>query len=136
MPKSMARVPPSNRWTSYDDWDYDGMKERLQTFMSTLHKSVLARHAELITGQSISISEPLAAGQSWACFEPIAADGNLIIARVRLPSHPHSTGATDVQAELYSIMCEVATMTYLRDKVTTGRLPRLYTYAGLDRNGQ
>ena len=125
-----AKVPPSARWTSYNDWDYNGMKERLETFMSTLNKSTLVRHAELVMGQKVSISEPFSAGQYWACFELIAADGSLIIARVRLPRHPNNTDAVNEQSELYSITCEVATMMFLRGKVTTVPFPRLYTYAG------
>jgi hypothetical protein len=27
-------VPPSAGWTSYDGWDYNGMKERLERFIT------------------------------------------------------------------------------------------------------
>lgn len=130
MATSTARVPPSARWTSFDSWDYNGMKERLESFMSTLNKSTLVQHAEQVMGQKFSISEPFSAGQYWACFELIAANGSLIIARVRLPRHPDSTDAVSEQSELYSITCEVATMAFLQEKVTTVPFPCLYAYAG------
>ena len=106
------------------------MKERLETFMSTLNKSILVQHAEHVIGQKFSISEPFSAGQYWVCFELISADGSLVIARVRLPRHPDSTDAVTEQSEIYSITCEVATMTFLREKVTTVPFPCLYVYAG------
>lgn len=98
--------------------------------MITLEKSALVRHAELVMGQKYLISKPFSAGQYWACFELIAADGSLIIARVRLPKHPNSTNTVNDQSELYSITCEVATMMFLHGKVTTVPFPRLYAYAG------
>lgn len=127
---STSKVPPSMRWKSYDDWNYNGMKERLERFMSKLNKSTLVQHAEHVMGKNFSISEPFSAGQYWACFELIAADDSLIIARVRLPRHPNSTNAVDEQSESYSITCEVATMNFLCENLTTVPFPRLYAYAG------
>jgi hypothetical protein len=97
--------------------------------MSTLNKSVLVRHAELVMGQPVSISEPFSAGQNWARFELIAADSSLVIARVRLSKQLNSTDSVNEQSELHSITCEVATMMFLREKITTVPLPRLYIYA-------
>lgn len=131
MATSTAKVRPSARWTSYDGWDYNGMKERLDAFMSTLNKSALVQHAEHVIGQKFSISEPFSAGQYWACFELVGADGTLVIARVRLPRHPaNSSDSVNEQSELYSITCEVATMTFLRENVSTVPFPCLYAYAG------
>lgn len=94
------------------------MKGRLETFMSTLNKSTLVRHAELILGQEVSISEPFSAGQNWACFELVVSDGSLIIALVRLPAHSNDAGAVNEESELYSINCKVVTMRFLRKKIT------------------
>jgi hypothetical protein len=44
-------TPPSAGWTSYDGWDYNGMKERLERFMSIINKSSLVEHTQLIIGQ-------------------------------------------------------------------------------------
>lgn len=85
------------------------MKERLEPFMSTLNKSVLVQHAEHVMGRNFSISEPFAGGQNWACFELNAADGGVVIVRVRLSKHPDSADAANEQSELYSIIYEVAT---------------------------
>jgi hypothetical protein len=98
--------------------------------MSTLSKSILVRHAELVMCQPVSISEPFSAGQNWPCFELIVADSSLVIARVRLPKKLNSTDSVNEQSVLYSISCEVATMIFLGEKITTIPLPRLHTYAG------
>ena len=79
---------PSRRWTSFGGWDYNGMKERLQAALDKINKPALLRHAERIKGQKVVMSEPFSAGQYWICFEMIAEDGSLVIARVRLPRHP------------------------------------------------
>jgi len=113
---------------SYDDWDYNGMKERLERFISIINKSSLIEHTQFIAGQSVSISEAFSAGQSWCCFELLAADGRLIIARVRLPRHPDSTDGANEHSELYSIECEVATMKFFHENVTGVPFPRLYAY--------
>jgi hypothetical protein len=96
-------VLPSAGWTSYDGWDYNGMKERLERFMSIINKSSLVEHTQLIIGQTVSISEAFSAGQFWCCFELLAADGQLIVARVRLPKHPDSTDGANEHSEMYSI---------------------------------
>lgn len=72
-------VLPSAGWTSYDGWDYNGMKERLERFMTLIDRSSLMEHTQLIIDQPVSISEAFSAGQFWCCFELLAADGQLII---------------------------------------------------------
>jgi hypothetical protein len=121
-------VPPSAGWTSYDGWDYNGMKERLERFISITNKSSLVEHTQLILGQPVSISEAFSAGQFWCCFELVAADGRLIIARVRLPRHPDSTDGVNEHSEMYSIQCEVATMKFLHENFKSVPFPRLYAY--------
>jgi hypothetical protein len=123
-------VPPSAGWTSYDGWDYNGMKERLERCMSIINKSSLVEHTQLIIGQPVSISEAFSAGQFWCCFELLAVDGRLIIARVRLPRHPDSTDSAIEHSELYSIECEVAQMKFLHENVTGVPFPKLYAYEG------
>lgn len=121
---------PSSRWTSYDGWDYNGMKERLETFMARINKSALVTHAEELTGNNVSISEPFSAGQFWCCFELVDADGTLLIARVRLPRHPDSNDRVDEKSELYAIECEVATMEFLGESIEGVPFPRLHAYEG------
>ena len=104
------------------------MKERLERFMSIINKPALVEHAQIIMGQPASISEAFSAGQFWCCFELIGADGRLIIARVRLPSHPDSIDSTNAHSELYSIECEVATMNFLHRSVTGVPFPKLCTH--------
>jgi hypothetical protein len=76
---------PSGRWTSFDGWDYNGMKERLQTALDNIDKPTVLRHAERIKGQKVIMSEPFSAGQYWICFEMIAEDDSLVISGVCLP---------------------------------------------------
>lgn len=97
------KVLPSTGWKSYDGWDYNGMKERLESFMGVINKHALLQHAQSIIGQPVIISEAFSAGQSWCCFELVAADGRLIIARLRLPKHPDSARRANDDSELYSI---------------------------------
>lgn len=111
-------------------WDYNGMTERLERFMSIINKSSLVEHTQLIIGQPVSISEAFSAGQFWCCFELLAGDGRLIIARVRLPRLPDSTDSANEHSELYSIECEVATMKFFHENVTGVPFPRLYAYEG------
>ena len=89
---STSKAPLSAGWTLFDGWDYNGMKERLEMLLSRLDKSARIRHAERIKGQNLTMSDPLPAGQYWVCFEMIAEDGRLVIARVRLPRHPGTPG--------------------------------------------
>jgi hypothetical protein len=55
---------PSERWASFDDWDYDGMKERLEKFMASINKTALAEHAEIVLNSPVSMSEPFIRGGS------------------------------------------------------------------------
>jgi len=102
------------------------MKKRLEGFMATLNKTALTEHAESILGSSVFMSEPFSAGQYWCCFECVAPDGRLVIARVRLPKHPDSKASDEDEA--YIMQCEVATMGFLRENVTTIPVPALYAF--------
>lgn len=44
---------PSKRWTYFDGWDYNGMKEGLQAALDSIDKSALLRHAERIKKQKV-----------------------------------------------------------------------------------
>ncbi|KAK4038016.1 hypothetical protein C8A01DRAFT_48310 [Parachaetomium inaequale] len=125
-----SKTLPSSRWTSLDSWDYNGMQERLQTLLFKLDKSVLLRHAESVTGQRLTMSEPFSAGQYWICFELVAEDGSLVIARVRLPRHPDLPSTVTEKDELYSISCEVSTMQFVSRNPPTVTIPRVYAYEG------
>jgi len=94
--------------------------------MASINKTALAEHASAVLGSPASMSEPFSAGQYWCCFELVAPDDRLLVARVRLPKHPESN-ATDADEE-YLIQCEVATMEFLRGSVRTVPLPRLHAY--------
>ncbi|KND90051.1 hypothetical protein TOPH_05339 [Tolypocladium ophioglossoides CBS 100239] len=102
LPKSLtmvtlqkARVLPSSGWSSFDGWNYNGMKERLQAALEQIDKSVLLDHAERIKHQKLTMSKPFSAGQYWICFEMVAEDTSLVIARVRLPRHPETSPAVN-----------------------------------------
>ncbi|KAK3367599.1 hypothetical protein B0H63DRAFT_504501 [Podospora didyma] len=85
------KTPPSARWASFDYWDYNGMKERLESLLQVLDKSALLRHAEELRSQKFTMSEPFSAG-------------HLIIARVRLPRHPDIADKNfSEEHELYSL---------------------------------
>ncbi|KAJ5287500.1 phosphotransferase enzyme family domain-containing protein [Penicillium angulare] len=56
-----SRVRPSARWTSFEGWNYNGMKERLETALANLNKEALLSHAETIKGQKLSMSENFSA---------------------------------------------------------------------------
>ncbi|POR39070.1 Uncharacterized protein TPAR_00726 [Tolypocladium paradoxum] len=58
-----SNTRPSTRWTSFDGWDYNGMKERLKRSLAELNKDALLRHAEPIKGQKLSMSDPFSAGR-------------------------------------------------------------------------
>ncbi|KAF4970792.1 hypothetical protein FZEAL_9972, partial [Fusarium zealandicum] len=126
----MSKISPSTRWTSFGGWDYNGMKERLEGLLAKLDKGVLVQHAKLIKGKKFTMSEPFSAGQYWICFEMIAEDGSLIIARVRLPRHPDTLPTVSEADELYSIACEVSTMRFVRQKLPAVVVPRVYAYEG------
>lgn len=112
---STPKSYPSVRWTSFE-WDYNGMKERLESALAGLNKDALLSHSELIKGQKLFMSEKFAAGQYWICFEMVAEDGTLVIARVRLPWHPKTLPTVSEEDELYAISCEVSTMQFVAKK--------------------
>ncbi|KID78829.1 uncharacterized protein G6M90_00g026150 [Metarhizium brunneum] len=126
----MSRLAPSKRWTSFEGWDYNGMKKRLEDLIATLNKKVLIDHAERIIGQKISVSEPFSAGQYWICFELVAEDETLVIARVRLPRHPNAAPTVSETDEQYSIACELSAMRFMRQRLSTVVVPRVYAYEG------
>ncbi|KAF2110374.1 hypothetical protein BDV96DRAFT_583911 [Lophiotrema nucula] len=123
-----SKTPPSAHWKSFEGWDYNGMKQRLEQFMATIHKAALLEHVERVSGKTAKMSESFSAGQYWCCFEFILDDHSLIIARARLPRHPDSNENTTEDSELYAIQCEVATMEFLQNNATTIPAPKLYTY--------
>ena len=128
---SKPRLHPSTRWTSFEGWDYNGMKERLETALAGLNKSVLLSHAEFKKGQKLSMSENFSAGQFWVCFEMVAEDGSLVIARVRLPRHPNTLPTVSEEDEFYAISCEVSTMHFIRQKnLPSVVVPKVYAYEG------
>lgn len=106
------------------------MKERLEELLAKLDKGVLLQHAKVIGGKKFTMSDPFSAGQHWICFEMIAEDDSLIIARVRLPRHPDTPPTVSDEDELYSIACEVSTIRFVRQKLPTVVIPRVYAYEG------
>jgi hypothetical protein len=117
---------PSERWSSFADWNYGGMRQRLEGFMASIDKAALTEHASVLLGSPASMSEPFSAGQYWCCFELVAPDDRFLVVRVRLPNHPESS-ATDAD-EGYLMQCEVATMKFLRANARTVPIPELYAY--------
>ncbi|KAJ5348335.1 uncharacterized protein N7506_001588 [Penicillium brevicompactum] len=127
---STPKSYPSVRWTSFE-WDYNGMKERLESALAGLNKDALLSHSELIKGQKLFMSEKFAAGQYWICFEMVAEDGTLVIARVRLPWHPKTLPTVSEEDELYAISCEVSTMQFVAKKTLSSVVvPKVYVYEG------
>lgn len=43
-------------WKSYDGWDYNGMKERLDSFMGTINKHAFVQHVKSVLEQPVRIS--------------------------------------------------------------------------------
>jgi hypothetical protein len=126
-----AKKLPSTRWTSFEGWDYNGMKERLETSLARIDKNILLNHAQLVKRQKLSFSDNFSAGQFWICFEMVAEDESLVIARVRLPRHPDTLPTVSEEDELYAIACEVATMQFVRQKdLPSVVVPEVYAYEG------
>ncbi|KAK7923671.1 hypothetical protein PG985_007742 [Apiospora marii] len=106
------------------------MQERLESALAMLHKDVLLAHAERLRGQKLRMSEPFSAGQYWVCFEMMAEDGSLVIARVRLPRHPNSLSTVSEEDERYALACEVATMRFVKQKLPAVVVPEVYAFEG------
>ncbi|KAL6695870.1 hypothetical protein J3F84DRAFT_372241 [Trichoderma pleuroticola] len=123
---------PSRRWTSFDGWDYNGMKERLQAALAKIDKNALIHHAQRIKGQQLIMSQPFSAGQYWICFEMVAQDKSIVIARVRLPRHPDIPTTISEEDVPYAIDCEVAAMEFVRLRLNTVSLPRVYACEGVE----
>lgn len=83
------------------------MKERLERRINEVDKRVLIEHAESIKGQKVTMRETFSAGQYWVCFEMVAKDGSVIIARVRLPRHPDTPPQVTNEDESHAIACEI-----------------------------
>ncbi|KAK6716514.1 hypothetical protein SNK04_007463 [Fusarium graminearum] len=128
-PIEMQKCLPSENWTSYNDWNWGNMRERLEDRVSTLNMEYLKQHAEAITGQTVTLSPNFSAGQYWVCFELLVADGGLIIARVRLPQHPTTPTLTE-EDESYAAKCEIATMRFAKQRLPELNVPDVYTYQG------
>ncbi|KAL9087049.1 MAG: hypothetical protein Q9165_006877 [Trypethelium subeluteriae] len=124
-----GRELPSTRWTSYEGWNYNGMRKRLEVFMESINRKAFLEHAEKLFEKQFTVSEPFSAGQYWACFELVAGDGSLIIARARLPRHPDTPSTVAVEDESYAMQCEVATMEFLGKNTTSIPFPHIYAYA-------
>ncbi|KAK8097403.1 hypothetical protein PG984_016542 [Apiospora sp. TS-2023a] len=106
------------------------MQERLENALATINKNVLLDHAERIKGQKLKMSDPFSAGQYWVCFEMVAEDGSLVIARVRLPRHPNSLSTVSEEDERYTVACEVSTMRYVKQKLPALVVPEVYAHEG------
>lgn len=78
------------------------------------------------------MSQPFSAGQYWVCFELVAQDGSVVIARVRLPRHPDTPLHVTEHDETYSIACEIETMRFIREKLPGLPLPEVYAYESMD----
>jgi len=104
------------------------MKQRLEKALQSLDRSALTRHIELITAKRFTMSDPFSAGQYWICFELIAEDGSLVIARVRLPRHPDTPLTVTEEDEQYAIECEIATMEFVRRNAPAIRIPEVHAY--------
>lgn len=123
-----GRNLPSRKWLSFDGWDYNGMRQRLERALETIKKGSLIDHAEHVTGQKMVMSEPFSAGQYWICFELVGEDGTLVIARVRLPRHPDAPPTVTDEDMEYATQCEIATMRCVRDRVPSITIPKIYAY--------
>lgn len=123
MQKPPKKAPPSTRWTSLADWDWEDWGPRLKQFLKTINKLAITAHASTLTGKNFIMSEPFSVGQNWCCLEMVADDETLVIARVQLPSFPEIQTALNRD---YRTTCEVATMSYLRQ--TTDQ--RFHEYMG------
>ena len=121
-------LPPSSKWQSLEPWDFDGMKERLESHVQSLDTCILKQHVQEVIGEPVTLSTPFSAGQYWVCFEFITADGRLVIARVRLPRHPSLPPTYVDEDELYQINCEVATMNLVRQKLSRVKVPHVFAY--------
>lgn len=108
------------------------MKERLENALKRINKAALTAHAGEVTKKNMTMSEPFSAGQYWICVELVAADGTLAIARVRLPRHPETPPTITDQDTAYATQCEIATMRYVRSKLTDIAMPQVYAYEAAD----
>ena len=101
------------------------MKERLQDSLGQINRESILQHAQQVRGVSMKWSEPFSAGQYWVCFELVADDNSLVIARARLPHHPDTPAVVTEEDEEYLMQCEVATMEYVKQKLPSVKIPTL-----------
>ncbi|POR37448.1 Uncharacterized protein TPAR_02355 [Tolypocladium paradoxum] len=106
------------------------MTQRLEAALEAIDKTILVKHAQCIKGQRVTMSEPFSAGEYWICFEMIAEDGDLIIARVRLPRHPDVPSSLAEEEEAYAIQCELAAMKLVKKRLPAIPVPTVYAYEG------
>jgi hypothetical protein len=104
---SSKQSNPSSRWTSYEGWNWGGMKERLEGFLLEINRDAFVEHVLAITRKASIVCKPFSAGQYWCCLELIAEDGTLFIARLRLPDHPEASLNIDASQRIEG---EIATM--------------------------
>lgn len=45
---------PSQRWHSFDGWNFNGMKERLESRLSEINRQVLIEHSEKLKARKYS----------------------------------------------------------------------------------
>lgn len=120
---------PSRRWTSLEGSD-DDSRERLQVAIGRINKCVLVEHTQRIIGQKVTMSEPFSVSQCSACFEMVAQDGSLIIAKVALPQDPNDPGARSAERQAYSLACEASTMKFVGLKIPDFPVGQVYAHEG------
>ncbi|KAF6804847.1 hypothetical protein CMUS01_14754 [Colletotrichum musicola] len=123
------RELPSKRWTSLDG-RVDDTRARLQTAITTINKSALVEHAQHIKGQDVTMSLPFSVGQCSVCFELVAEDGTLIIAKVAMPHDPDDPAARSPEKQAYSLACEASTLQFVKLKMPDFLVPRVYAHEG------
>lgn len=77
------------------------------------------------------MSKSFSAGQYWICFEMVAQDKSIVIARVRLPRHPDTPATVSEEDVAYAINCEVVAMEFVRLRLNAVSLPRIYACEGM-----
>ncbi|KAJ2989404.1 hypothetical protein NUW58_g3484 [Xylaria curta] len=122
---------PSRRWTSFGGWNYNGMKERLQAALGQIDKRALVRHAERIKGQKLTMSQPFSPASIGSAWRWLLKTGALLLPEFACPATPDIPVTVTAEDEAYTIECEVATMEFIRQRLTAVSLPRVYTYEGV-----
>lgn len=71
------------------------------------------------------LSKPFSADQYWICLEMVAENESLVIARVRQPRHPDTPATLSEEDDQNAMRCGVATMAYVRQNLSTVKIPRV-----------